>query len=157
MENVNKKYTVVSLFSGAGLCDKAFIDAGFSVIDAQELKAAICKTYRYNLGLTIVNEDIRLPETFPEADVLIGGLPCEGYSLAGKRDPKDDRNSLYKEFLRAVGIIKPKVFVIENVPGSLSMLAPKLIEEAAKIGYTVSYANLMAADYGVAQTRSRIC
>ncbi len=94
---------------------------------------------------------------------IIGGPPCQGFTTAGKRDPKDPRNSLFKEFVRFVNVIQPKFFVMENVKGILSMKTSagesvkKLIEtELEKCGYDLTIMVLNAADYGVPQSRIRV-
>lgn len=161
---MSKKFTVISLFSGAGGMDKGFIDAGFKVVWANDFDKYAVNTYKKNLGNHIVLGDItQIPSTtIPDnPDVIIGGFPCQGFSVANtKRNMDDKRNYLYKELLRVVSDKQPKVFVAENVKGLLSMGKGKVIEmikkDFEKIGYRVDYKILNAANYGVPQARERI-
>jgi DNA (cytosine-5)-methyltransferase 1 len=96
-------------------------------------------------------------------DIVVGGPPCQGFSMAGRRDAKDPRNSLFMEFVRVVNGLKPKFFVMENVPGILTAKTEKgklvkeiILEEFKKIGYRVEVRKLHAADYGVPQKRKRV-
>jgi len=98
-----------------------------------------------------------------EIEGVIGGPPCQGFSLSGNRDTKDPRNSLFMEFVRFVGELQPKFFVMENVPGLLSMktrehraVAEIISEEFSKTGYRLMHTVLNAADFGVPQSRQRV-
>lgn len=162
---MKKKPTVVSLFAGAGGMDLGFIHAGFDVIWANDFDVNAVNTYRRNIGDHIVHGDItQIPsEEIPgeDVDVVIGGFPCQGFSVANtKRSMEDKRNFLYLELLRIVKDKKPKFFVAENVKGLLSMSKGKVIEmiknDFEKLGYTVEYRVLNAADYGVPQLRERV-
>lgn len=158
------KYTVVSLFSGAGGFDLGFKRAGFEIIFANDNFKQAVETYRKNLGNHIVEKDIRelkSSEIPDNPDVIIGGFPCQGFSVANtKRSMEDKRNFLYKEMLRIIKDKKPKMFVAENVKGILSMEKGKVIEMIKKdfedLGYYVETKLLNTAEYGVPQQRERV-
>ena len=157
-------YKVVSLFSGAGGMDLGFVQAGFDVIWANDIIPEAIETYRNNIGKHIVYGDIRMIDSkdIPDnPDVIIGGFPCQGFSIANtKRSMEDQRNFLYKEMLRIIRDKKPKIFVAENVKGLLSMEKGKVIEMIKKdfesLGYYVEARLLNAAEYGVPQQRERV-
>ncbi len=159
-----KKPTVVSLFSGCGGLDLGFINAGFNIIWANDFFLEAVETYKKNIGNHIVLGDIsqikssKIPNNF---DILLGGFPCQGFSIANiKRSMEDERNFLYKEMLRIVKDKKPKFFLAENVKGLLSMHKGKVIEmivnDFKKLGYEVNYKLVNSADYGVPQQRERV-
>lgn len=160
----NGKYKVISLFSGAGGMDLGFVQAGFDIIWANDNFPEAIDTYRKNIGNHIVYGDIRMIESkdIPDnPDVVIGGFPCQGFSIANtKRSMEDQRNFLYKEMLRIIRDKKPKIFVAENVKGILSMEKGKVIEMIKKdfesLGYYVEARLLNAAEYGVPQQRERV-
>lgn len=160
----NKKYKVISLFSGAGGMDLGFIQAGFEIIWANDVFTEAISTYKRNIGNHIVNGDVRLISSnqIPnKPDVIIGGFPCQGFSINNKnRSMKDQRNFLYKEMLRIIRDKKPKMFVAENVKGLLSMERGQVFEmiksDFEKIGYYVEARILNAAEYGVPQQRERL-
>jgi len=160
----NKKYKVVGLFSGCGGLDLGFINSGFDVIWANDFMKEAVETYKKNIGDHIVLGDItkipssEIPDDF---DVLLGGFPCQGFSIANiKRSMKDERNFLYKEMLRIIKDKQPKYFVAENVKGILSMQKGKVIElivnDFKDLGYEVDYKVLKASEYGVPQHRERV-
>lgn len=163
MNEINK-YKVVGLFSGCGGLDLGFINAGFDVIWANDFFKEAVETYKRNIGSHIVLGDItKIPSSdIPnDFDILLGGFPCQGFSIANvKRSMKDERNFLYKEMLRIIKDKKPKYFVAENVKGLLSMQKGKVIEmivsDFQEIGYDVDYRLLRASDYGVPQHRERV-
>jgi DNA (cytosine-5)-methyltransferase 1 len=155
---------VASLFSGCGGLDLGFIQAGFDVIWANDFFKEAVETYKYNIGDHIVYGDITkipssdIPDDF---DVLLGGFPCQGFSVANtKRSMDDERNFLYKELLRLIADKRPKYFIGENVKGLLSMQKGKVIEmivnDFKSLGYNVDYKLLRASDYGVPQHRERV-
>lgn len=167
MENVKldkNKYKVISLFSGAGGMDLGFIKAGYQIIWANDLFPEAIETYRKNIGHHIVSGDITMISSndIPDnPDVIIGGFPCQGFSIANtKRSMEDQRNLLYKEMLRIIDDKKPKMFVAENVKGLLSMEKGKVFEmiknDFRDIGYYVEARVLNAAEYGVPQQRERV-
>src|SRR5689334_400998 len=109
---------VVSLFSGIGGLDLGFEDAGHDVVWAVDNWSDAVHTYRLNFGARIVQADIRdVPSTrIPHGDVVIGGFPCQGFSVANRQRHVDDtRNVLYREFVRVVRDLMPSMFVAENV------------------------------------------
>lgn len=153
----------VSLFSGAGGLDFGFQQAGFNVIWAIDTYEDAVKTYRANVGDHILHEDlVQVPSTeVPDADVVIGGFPCQGFSVANMvRSKNDGRNQLYLEFVRILRDKQPQFFLAENVKGILSLadgqVFSKILDDFAAAGYRVVYAVLNAADYGVPQTRQRV-
>lgn len=160
----NSKYKVVSLFSGAGGMDLGFIQAGFQVIWANDFFKEAIDTYKKNIGNHIVYGDITMIDSkdIPDnADVIIGGFPCQGFSIANiRRNMEDQRNFLYKEMLRIIKDKKPKMFVAENVKGLLSMENGKVFEmiknDFKNLGYYVESKLLNAAEYGVPQQRERV-
>jgi len=161
---MGKKYRVVSLFAGCGGLDLGFINAGYKVVWANDFFPEAVQTYKHNISDHIVLGDIKaIPSTdIPDdIDIVLGGFPCQGFSIANiKRSMKDERNFLYKEFLRVIKDKKPKFFVGENVKGILSMQKGKVIEMIANdfraIGYEVDYKVLKASDFGVPQQRERV-
>lgn len=161
---------VMDLFAGCGGFSYGFNKAGFEVVGFVEIWQPAIDTFLKNhprakhLGYNITkirNEDIEKYKG--KIDVIIGGPPCQGFSMAGKRNPKDKRNQLYKEFLRFVKIINPNIVVMENVKGILSMndkdnekIINKIINEFIKNNYFVCYKLLNSSDYGIAQNRERV-
>ncbi len=159
-----KKYRVISLFSGAGGMDLGFINAGFDIVWANDFFKEAVESYKKNVDDRIVYGDITQVDSSEmpdEIDLVIGGFPCQGFSVANtKRSMKDERNFLYKEMLRVIRDKKPKFFVAENVKGILSMKKGKVIEMIKKdfrsLGYEVDARLLNAAEYGVPQARERV-
>ena len=159
-----RKYKVISLFSGAGGMDIGFINAGFDIVWANDFFKEAVESYKKNIGDHIILGDITKikSEVMPDdIDLVIGGFPCQGFSVANnKRSMKDERNFLYKEMLRVIKDKKPKFFVAENVKGILSMEKGQVIEMIKKdfesIGYKVDARLLNAAEYGVPQARERV-
>ncbi len=160
----NKKHTVAGLFAGCGGLDLGFINAGFEVVWANDFFKEAVETYKKNISNHIVLSDIteipssEIPDNF---DILLGGFPCQGFSIANiKRSMKDKRNFLYKEMLRVIKDKKPKYFVAENVKGLLSIEKGKVIEmivnDFQELGYNVNYKLLKASEYGVPQNRERV-
>lgn len=154
---------VVSLFSGAGGLDLGFIKAGHKIIWANDNFPDAVETYRKNIGKHIVCGDIsEIPsEQIPNHDILIGGFPCQGFSVANtKRGEHDERNKLYLELLRVLLDKQPKFFVAENVKGILSLNQGKVFEmiisDFMKAHYKVKHKVLNAADFGVPQKRERV-
>ena len=156
--------TVVSLFAGAGGMDLGFQKAGFEIIWANDFDKDSVDTYKKNFGSHIVLGDIKdIPSSdIPDnPDVVIGGFPCQGFSINNKKRSMDDeRNHLYKEMLRIIKDKKPKYFVAENVKGILSLekgeVIKLIVNDFKKIGYDVDYKLLTASDYGVPQNRQRV-
>ena len=159
-----KKPRVLSLFSGAGGMDLGFIHAGFEIVWANDFFMEAVNTYKKNIGNHIVFGDITKIESSDmpdEIDIVIGGFPCQGFSVANtKRSMKDSRNFLYKEMLRVIQDKKPQFFIAENVKGILSIEKGKVFEmikkDFEKLGYNVSAEIFNAAEYGVPQLRERV-
>lgn len=154
---------VVSLFSGAGGLDLGFKMAGHEIIWANDLYEDAVETYKHNLGNHIVCEDISKvdAEDIPECDIIIGGFPCQGFSVANmKRHEADERNALYKQLIRVIDAKKPKFFLAENVKGLTNLakgsVFKMILNDFSELGYKVSHKILNAADYGVPQTRQRV-
>jgi len=154
---------VVSLFSGAGGLDLGFKMAGHEIVWANDLYGDAVETYRTNLGNHIVCEDIFAveAEAVPDCDVIIGGFPCQGFSVANtKRNIADERNQLYKQLIRIIDAKKPKFFLAENVKGIMSLgkgeILRMILEDFSNLGYKVQAKLLNAADYGVPQLRQRV-
>jgi len=156
----------ISLFSGAGGMDVGFKEAGFNVVAAIEIDKHACETFRANHPKTkLLEGDI---DTCGEElyayrgiDVVFGGPPCQGFSVAGKMDPEDPRSKLIFSFCNVVEKVKPKSFVMENVKalGALSKfeaVRAALISRFQKAGYAVTLHILNSKDFGVPQSRERI-
>jgi len=166
VKNPSKQFSIVDLFAGAGGMSLGFEMAGYKVASAVELVDIAADTHERNFPHCEVHRgDI---SNFRTSDVLrasnvrvvVGGPPCQGFSVAGKRDPNDPRNRLFREFVRVVDELQPDYFVMENVPGILTMKGGKvkdaILEAFDEIGYpNVSIAILEAASLGVAQIRAR--
>jgi DNA (cytosine-5)-methyltransferase 1 len=154
---------VVSLFSGAGGMDLGFVKAGFKVIWAIDNFDDAVETYRKNISEDIIYSSIEEYnlDAIPNSDVVIGGFPCQGFSVANiNRNLNDKRNILYKYFVQIVKLKQPKFFIAENVKGILSLGKGKIfktiMEEFGQCGYRCQYSVFNAADYGVPQTRERV-
>lgn len=165
---------VISLFCGAGGMDLGFIKAGHEIIWANDIDLGSCKTYEKNFGHHPVCADIKKISShdIPEGDIVIGGFPCQGFSVANPyRKEKDERNSLYLELLRIIKDKKPKYFVAENVVGLCSIggyenridkkngegkILKMILNDFRKTGYKVIWKILNAADFGVPQKRRRV-
>lgn len=155
----------ISLFSGAGGMDIGFKRAGFDVIAANEIDPYACKTFRANHSdIHLFEGDIKTHidalALMKNIDVVFGGPPCQGFSVAGKMDVADPRSQLIFSFLEAVESVRPKVFVMENVKalGTLSKFSKvreRLVSQLQKVGYSVQLHILNAKDFGVAQSRER--
>ncbi len=160
--NKEKQNTVVSLFAGAGGLDMGFANQGFKVLWANDFNHDACETHKLWSSATVVEGDIGAVDfgTIPSADIILGGFPCQGFSLAGPRKIDDSRNSLYRHFVRLVEEKQPKIFVAENVKGILTLGGGKIIDaivhDFASKGYRVTYRLVNAADYGVPQDRLRV-
>lgn len=160
--------STVDLFSGAGGFTEGFKKAGgFETILAVDCDQQAVRTFSHNHPeVNVICEDVAnlSAEIFAKfikktVDVVIGGPPCQGFSLAGQRLPNDPKNQLFREYIRIVKILNPEIIVFENVVGIVSMqsglVLEAICEEFSAIGYTVSFDVLNAADYGVAQARPR--
>ncbi len=154
---------VISLFSGCGGLDLGFQNSGFEIIFANDIYRNSWKTYELNHNRKVDGRSIIEIESeeIPDADGIIGGPPCQSWSLAGSmRGIKDKRGLLFLEYIRVLSDKQPKFFVAENVPGILSKThLPeflKIIRKFEEIGYEVSYQKLKAKNFGVPQERERV-
>lgn len=165
---ISKRPSVIDLFSGCGGLSLGFEMAEFEIKLAIDNWEDALVTYRYNHeNISTLNADLLTLEpskvskefNLHDIDVIVGGPPCQGFSVAGKRIIDDDRNKLYKSFVRFVEHFKPKAFVMENVPNILSIgdgiVKKSIISDFEALGYHVEYKVLMASDYGVPQNRKR--
>ncbi len=165
-----QKYNCIELFAGAGGLGTGFEKAGFNIVSANDIWKPAADTYIANhSGVNYIVEDISKVDgdlllkgtkyKREDIDVIIGGPPCQGFSTLGKRFINDPRNKLFKEYVRIVSDIKPKIFVMENVSGILTMEGGKVLENIItafnNIGYKLEYRLLNAAEYGVPQLRER--
>ncbi|MCT7447163.1 DNA cytosine methyltransferase [Aliarcobacter skirrowii] len=187
MENKRNKINALDLFAGAGGFSVGMEKSGLNVVAAVEFNPKIAETYKYNhLNTELIVDDImniaasnkdplseisqkNIKEIFDNksctCDVIFGGPPCQGFSMSGYRirnkTPflEDKRNLLFKEFIRMVKYLNPKVFVIENVPGILNYddgsVKGEIFLAFKKLGYDIEAKVLCAADYGVPQLRNR--
>jgi DNA (cytosine-5)-methyltransferase 1 len=175
---VNKanRYSVVDLFSGAGGLELGFEQSGYDILFSTDIDEYCEKVHLLNRpSIPFVRSDIRdIDETVldkyvhQDIDVLVGGPPCQGFSTIGKRissDPikrsqKDPRNVLFREYIRVLKLVSPKIFLMENVVGLLTREKGKIFEEIRRsfheTGYDFDYVILNAADYGVPQIRNRV-
>ena len=154
---------VVSLFSGAGGLDLGLIRAGHKIIWAIDIDKDAVATYRHNIGSHIHMGDVTTIDlnTLPDCDLVVGGFPCQGFSIANlRRTIDDERNTLYRSFYEAIKVKQPKYFIAENVKGILSLgrgsVVAQIIEDFKNAGYQVSVNLVNMADYGVPQTRQRV-
>ena len=161
---------VISLFSGCGGLDLGFIKAGFKIVWANDFDKEATESYKKNIGNHIVHKSIYEVNTaeIPDADILIGGFPCLGFTVANGKDRKLDcaHNYLFNEYARVLKAKQPKYFVVENVTGIKSgkvfndffhEVILKTFKEAGIDGeYKVKYETLISSDYGVPQNRKRV-
>ena len=155
----------VSLFSGGGGLDLGFKQAGYDIIWAIDNNQDAVNTYRRNVGNEIMCGDITTIDIneIPQADIVIGGPPCQSFSLAGKRQCDDERGRLVWRYLDIIKRVSPKAFLFENVVGLVSAkdiqgnkILDALLETFAEAGYHVTWHLVNAADYGVPQLRKRV-
>lgn len=154
---------IISLFCGAGGLDLGLVQAGHKIVWANDNDKDAVATYRKNISHHVHCADIcEVPSaSVPDADVVVGGFPCQGFSQANlKRSANDERNRLYIEFLRVVRDKQPKWFLAENVRGILSLDNGRAIERIERdftnAGYRVSTQLFNAANFGVPQSRQRV-
>jgi DNA (cytosine-5)-methyltransferase 1 len=168
--NTNKSnLTVLDLFSGCGGLSLGFEKAGYNIIlgidnwnrsletfEANHRKASVLCADISNLALS----DIKKEYLNNGVDVIIGGPPCQGFSISGKRNVNDPRNKLYQSFVSFVEYFQPKAFILENVPNLVSInngkVKNQIIKEFEELGYKVVYKVLLASDFGVPQNRKRV-
>lgn len=164
IKNIEKKYKLVSLFSGIGGIDLGFEFAGFDCIWANDFDKFACQTYRANVGDQIVEGDIRLTKNqIPDHDILVGGFPCQPFSTLGKLQGFDDeqnRGTLFFEIMDIITKHDTKVVVLENVKNLVTHDGGKTFarmkQELNDAGYDVNAQILNSQDYGIPQRRNRI-
>lgn len=174
MKKVAQKLKVVSLFSGCGGGDlgllggfdflgKRYNKLGFEVVWANDIESHAVETYKKNLGDHIICADITKirSKDIPEHDLLIGGFPCQSFSMVGERKGfNDPRGLLYREMLRILKDKQPTAFIGENVKGLVSAHGGEAIKQItsdfANAGYDVTYKVLNASHFGVPQKRERV-
>lgn len=165
-------FKVLDLFSGAGGLSRGFYDAGYEVVLGVDFDKAALKTFKENHGQAeAMNLDLFdhdnidviidfLKNRKIKLDVLVGGPPCQGFSVAGPRDMNDKRNTLYTAMVELADRVKPQVVVLENVPGMVQtnggIGAKRVVEDFAKIGYNMVAKLLYGPDYGLPQIRKRV-
>lgn len=163
-----KKYKALDLFCGCGGLSQGFIEAGYDVVLGVDYWKDAIETFTFNhknsKGL-IADLSIETPQEISEktqidkVDLIIGGPPCQGFSIAGKRIVDDERNKLYKSFVSFVEFYKPSMFLMENVPNIISMhngfIKDAIICDFESLGYKVVYKVLLASEFGVPQNRKR--
>ncbi len=165
---------VVSFFSGAGGMDLGFVLAGHQIVWSNDFDKDAVRTYNKNIGEHLGHETIlgditqildkhpdEINQLIPDTDVVIGGFPCQGFSIANlNRSMEDDRNFLYLELLKIIEIKKPKFFVLENVKGLENIekgaVLEMILDDLEGVGYKVCYNVLNAYNYGVPQNRERV-
>ena len=165
MTDNQKGIRTVSVFSGAGGLDIGAIMAGAHVIWANDMMKEACQTYRTNIGDHIVcgdiNEKMKELDGFTDVSLVIGGPPCQGFSVAGKMDANDKRSQLIWSYLSVLEKLQPRAFIMENVKalGTLKKWEGTrnlLIHSMRKLGYSVNFMILNAKDFDVPQARERI-
>lgn len=168
-------YNFIDLFSGAGGLSCGLTMAGFTPIGSVEIMPEAVETYKYNFGEqkgfdeNVETRDIRTQDVKDalyksvegkHIHLIVGGFPCQGFSMAGNRVVTDPRNSLYLEMLQIVKKLQPDFVVMENVEGLRSMLngkvEAKIINDYKEAGYDINVTVLNSADYGVPQVRRRV-
>lgn len=174
---MKKKYSVVALFSGAGGLDMGFCNKGFKLLWANDFDKDACATHAKWSGSEVVpaaedRKDLKKKkivcgdigkvdfDNIPKADVILGGFPCQGFSMAGPRKLDDSRNTLYQYFVRLVELQQPMAFVAENVKGLLNLgegcIKDAILADFESKGYDVFLKIVNAADYKVPEDRYRI-
>lgn len=170
-KNTSRKATVMDLFSGCGGLSFGFEQAGYNVLYGIDHWEDALETFKLNHpGSKTILADL-MDESVENIikkngikrgsiDVIVGGPPCQGFSISGKRNPNDPRNRLYVSFVAFLKALQPKAFVMENVPNLVSMqggnIKDTILSDLKSAGYSVSYKILKASDYGVPQNRRRV-
>lgn len=155
---ITEKAVVLDLFAGCGGLSLGFEAAGFETIGF-EMNADAAATYNKNLTGECITAKLDSSFNYPHADIIIGGPPCQPFSVGGKQKGKDDTRNGFPIFIDAIKKIQPKVFLFENVRGLLysnKWYFEIVIEELRKLGYTINFELLNAVHYGVPQNRERL-
>lgn len=164
---MKNKLKVLDLFSGCGGLSYGFVRAGFDVVAGIDNWRDSLITFERNhpgskgILMDLGNFDPKnLEKITGKVDVVVGGPPCQGFSISGKRNPDDPRNGLYASFVKTVKQLRPKAFVLENVPNLVAMsggrIKDKILKDFTALGYEVKYKVMLASDYGVPQNRRRV-
>lgn len=154
----DRKPIVLDLFAGCGGLSLGFESLGFKTV-GYEMDKQCCETYNLNLEGNCINEKLSLDFDFPKAEVIIGGPPCQPFSVGGKQLGLKDSRDGFPIFIKAVKQSNPEVFVIENVRGLLyrnKKYLNEIINEFKKLGYLIEYRLLTASNYEVPQKRQRV-
>lgn len=162
----------IDLFSGAGGFSLGFDNKGFQNVFSVDIEHSFCKTYNHNFPshnliqkdiCEVTDSELKYLKEYDEIDVVIGGPPCQGFSIAGNIGRKfieDPRNRLFKEFVRVVKVVEPTYFVMENVARlynhNKGNTRKEVINDFENLGYNVECKILNSADYGVPQVRKRV-
>lgn len=155
----------ISLFSGAGGLDIGAIYAGAHIIWANDMKKEACESYALNIGDHIhqgdINSYISSLAEYDGVDLVIGGPPCQGFSVAGKMDENDERSKLIWSYAKVIETVKPKAFIMENVKALAvldrwSSVRVTLLQKFVDLGYSVNFIVLNASDFDVPQARERV-
>lgn len=164
-------YKIMDLFCGCGGFSLGFRRAGFNICCGIDVWTDAIATFSHNFPEAIVlSADLNmvtgeslynlLSINPSDIDVIVGGPPCQGFSVSGKRNENDPRNNLYKSFVQIVASVKPSVFILENVPGLIRLYNGKAIEsilsDFSTMGYNITYRILSADNFGVPQKRRRV-
>lgn len=163
MDSKTKPYTFIDLFAGIGGIRRGFEIEGGTCVFSSEIDKFACQTYEANWGEKPSGDITKIEACdIPKFDILLGGFPCQAFSIAGKRKGfKDTRGTMFFEIARILDYHKPKCFMLENVKGLLNhnkgetfQIIKNILE--IELGYKVFYKILNARDYGVPQNRERI-
>jgi DNA (cytosine-5)-methyltransferase 1 len=170
--NIKSHLKVLDLFCGCGGMSKGLEDAGLNIVAGIDIWDKAIDSYKQNFDHLSVCDDISklTPNSFSvkyninnsDIDIIVGGPPCQGFSIAGKRDIKDPRNSLFMEYVKYLNYFNPKAFIMENVIGILSMKNTSkikvidIIMEELNKNYNCIICKLYASDFEVPQNRRRV-
>lgn len=164
----DRNFNVLDLFCGAGGFSEGFRQAGYNIVAGIDNDERALGTFAKNFPEAITVQKDLSEDNFngmeniinSTIDIIIGGPPCQGFSVAGKRLKDDPRNVLYKAYLHLITHFNPKAVVIENVPTILGLyggeIGKQIIEDLEQLKYTVKVYKVLASDYGVPQTRKRV-
>lgn len=156
--------TVSDFFCGCGGLSQGFKEAGFDIKTGIDFNKSFLETYSHNFPeAEVLNLDLgnaKFLEKISYSDIVVGGPPCQGFSLTGPRNIDDPRNDLYLSIFKTLGKVKPKAFLIENVRGLMTMwngqIFKAIIKKFESAGYNVNYQLMNSAEYGVPQIRHRV-